>query len=379
MRITFITSGHLPKDDRTYYHQARTLAESGNRTEIISSKEEFTDTENNVLFNCFSDVQLSKKEKIAKFVHLLNDSKPDIIICLEPLTILAASRYKNKTDKKPKIVYDVTEWYPSKKFLSHYNSVSKVFHFFKLLFFNLMMAAKADAFIFGEWYKGKPYRFLFPGKKFIYSGYYPDWKYIRHQEPDLKNNLLRLSYSGKLSIEKGFGNFLETIKKLTLKRPNLKIQIKIIGWYDSEKEQKIFEKMIASFPKNVSFSFYPLQDFLTFIELINDTDIFLDLRSDDFENQRCLPIKLFYYAALKRPVIFTDLKAIRREVDIDKFGYLVKPNDMQQISNLILNYIGNSKLYQTHCNNARKLAESKYNWGAIKDEFTEFLQHLIEK
>jgi glycosyltransferase involved in cell wall biosynthesis len=88
---------------------------------------------------------------------------------------------------------------------------------------------------------------------------------------------------------------------------------------------------------------------------------------------------LFYYAALKRPVIFTDLKAIRREVDIDEFGYLVKPNDMQQISNLILNYIGNSKLYQTHCSNARKLAESKYNWGAIKDEFTEFLQHLIEK
>jgi len=123
---------------------------------------------------------LSKKEKIAKFVHLLNDSKPDIIICLEPLTILAASRYKNKTDKKPKIVYDVTEWYPSKKFLSHYNSVSKVFHFFKLLFFNLMMAAKADAFIFGKWYKGKPYRFLFPGKKIIYSGYYPDLKYIRY-------------------------------------------------------------------------------------------------------------------------------------------------------------------------------------------------------
>ncbi len=379
MEISFLTSGHQPKDDRIFYHQAQSLVSVGHKVEIISSKSELTVTENDITFNCFEGDSFLKKEKINRFITLLIKSKPDIIICQEPLTIMAASRYHNQADKKPKIVYDITEWYPSKKFLSHYNSVSKVFHFFKLLFFNFLMAAKADAFIFGEWYKGKPYRFLFPGKKFIYSGYYPDLKYIRYKEPDLRNDLLRLSYSGKLSIEKGFGNFLETIKILTHKRPGLKIQIKIIGWYDSEKEQKIFEKMIASFPKNVSFSFYPLQDFLTFIELINDTDIFLDLRSDDFENQRCLPIKIFYYAALKRPVIYTALKAIRKEVDIDEFGYLVKPNDIQQISNLILNYIDNSKLYQTHCSNARKLAESKYNWGAIKDEFTEFLQHLIEK
>jgi glycosyltransferase involved in cell wall biosynthesis len=166
---------------------------------------------------------------------------------------------------------------------------------------------------------------------------------------------------------------------LTLKRPALKIRIKIIGWYDSEKEQKIFEKMIASFPENVSFKFYPMQDYLTFIELINDTDIFLDLRSDDFENQRCLPIKLFYYAALKRPVIFTNLKAIRKEVDISKFGHLVKPDNIETISGLILNYIDNQTIYNRHCTSARKLAESKYNWGAIKDEFTEFLQKLIEE
>ncbi len=379
MKITFITSGHLPKDDRIYYHQARTLTDTGNSAEIISSKQEFSGSENSVGFNCFEDISLSKKDKIAKFIKLLQNSKPDIIICSEPLTILAASRYKKQTDKKPKIIYDITEWYPSKKFLTGYNSGLKAPRFFKLLIFNLMMAAKADAFIFGEWYKGKPYRFLFPGKKFLYSGYYPDLKYIRYREPGIEKELLRLSYSGKLSIEKGFGNFLETIELLTLKRPGLKIRIKIIGWYDSEKEQKIFEKMIASFPENVSFKFYPMQDYLTFIELINDTDIFLDLRSDDFENQRCLPIKLFYYAALKRPVIFTNLKAIRKEVDISKFGHLVKPDNIETISGLILNYIDNQTIYNRHCTSARKLAESKYNWGAIKDEFTEFLQKLIEE
>ncbi len=379
MRISFITSGHFPKDDRTYYHQARTLSEQGHKTEIIRSKKELSDTENNVRFNCFSDGQLSKKEKIVRFIKFLNGSKPDIIICLEPLTILAAVKYRNQTDKKPVIVYDITEWYPSKKFLTNLNLFSKTICSLKLLFFNLLMAAKADAFIIGEWYKGKPYRFLFPHKKFIYSGYYPDIKYIHLTEPEIKKGLLRLSYSGKLSYEKGFGNFLKVIKVLSDKRPELKIKVKIIGWYDNKNEQEEFEKKIDSFSENVKFHFYPLQDFQSFIELINDTDIFLDLRSDDFENQHCLPIKLFYYAALKRPVIYSNLKAIRKEVDIHRFGYLVKPNDAEKIANIILEYLSNGKLYGQHCKAARELAETKYNWDAIKDEFTEFLQHLTGK
>ncbi len=379
MYLSFLTSGHQPKDDRIFYHQAQSLVSAGHKVGIISSKSELAVTENDITFNCFAGDRLPKKEKINRFIKLLSKSKPDIIICQEPLTIMATSRYHNQADKKPKIVYDITEWYPSKKLLVNYHPISRLFHFLKFLLFNILMAAKADAYIFGEWYKGKPYRFLFPGKKFIYSGYYPDLNHIKYKEPNLIKDVLHLSYSGKLSFEKGFGHFLNTIQTLTKRRQNLKIQVKVIGWYDNAKEQTELEKIIDTLPANVSFSFYPMQDFQTFIELISDTDIFLDLRLDDFENQRCLPIKIFYYAALKRPVIYTDLKAIRKEVEIDEFGYLVKPNDLLQISNLILNYIDNSKLYQTHCSNARKLAESKYNWDAIKDKFIEFLQHLIEK
>ncbi len=379
MKVSFITSGHLPKDDRTYYHQARTLTESGFKTEIISSKLLFSGVENGVAFNCFDDDNLTKKEKIERFVQLLNNSKPDIIICQEPLTVFAATKFKKQAVTKPEIVYDITEWFPSKKFLARYGFVLKTVNFIKILIFNLITASKADAYIFGEWYKSRPYRILFPRKKFIYSGYYPDLKYITLKEPALGDNHLQLSYSGKLSIEKGFGNFLNAIFKLTEKRPGLKISIKVIGWYDNKKEQADFENTIDSLPENVKFTFYPMQEFFTFIKLISDTDIFLDLRSDDLENRHCLPIKLFYYAALKRPVIYTTLKAIRKEVEISKFGYLVNPEDANNISDLILNYIDNKSLYLQHCSAARKLAETRYNWSTIKDDFIEFIYNLNKK
>lgn len=107
--------------------------------------------------------------------------------------------------------------------------------------------------------------------------------------------------------------------------------------------------------------------------MINDTDIFLDLRRIDFENQHCLPIRLFYYAALGRPVIYADIRAIRKEVDMESFGFLVRPDDFKTIVKIITEYLNNREIYSLHCRNARKLAESKYNWRIIEPLFLKFL------
>ena len=376
MKVAFLTSSHIPKDDRIYYHQAVAIAESGSFAEIISSKSDEQKNEKNISFNCFCDEKLSKKEKIAKFVAVLSNSKPDVIICSEPLTVFAAFRYRKKINKKPKLVYDITEWYPSKKNFDNECLLKKIFKFVALLMFGGLASFYADAFIFGEHYKAKPYRIFFPRKKYIYLGYYPDLSYVDYKEPVLKNDHLRLSYSGKLSHEKGFGNFLDVIEELSSKRKGLSIDVQIVGWYVDKEEQLFFENIIKSLPKNIHVSFSQILPFRAYIRAISSTDIFMDLRTNDFENQHCLPIKLFYFAALKRPVIYTDLKAIRKEVEINKFGFLVQQDDIEKIVDIIVGYIENKALYLKHCSNARMLVEKKYNWAMIKDEFIMFLKAL---
>lgn len=113
--------------------------------------------------------------------------------------------------------------------------------------------------------------------------------------------------------------------------------------------------------------------------MIADTDIFLDLRSADFENRHSLPIKLFYYAALGRPVIFSDLKAIKKEVKVDTFGFLVHPGSKEQIGKLILLYLNNHDLYYEHCLNARNLVETKYNWKKIEPALLEFINEIFSR
>jgi glycosyltransferase involved in cell wall biosynthesis len=373
MNISLLTSGHEPFDDRIFYHMARSLSDHDQIVEIVSSKCYLSEFIDGIKLNCFEGDNLSKRDKVKHFTDRLSAFKPDLIICSEPLTIMAAKRYSKKQNRKIRIIYDITEWYPSKKNLASYKRPLRWLIFIKLLLFNFWEARFADSFIFGEWFKSRPYRFLFPRKPFIFVHYYPNLKYISYCSPEFGAGKLRLSYSGKISLEKGYGNFFKILNKLAVIKKDLKIEVNIIGWYESRQDKQECEKLMNSDIPNISIKIFEKQDFTGFIKIISKTDIFLDLRSDDFENQHCLPIKLFYYAAAGRPVIITDLKAIREEVEIEKFGFLVKPDDYDSIIKIISEYLNDENLYYQHCTNARSLAENIYNWQIIEPEFINFI------
>jgi glycosyltransferase involved in cell wall biosynthesis len=74
-----------------------------------------------------------------------------------------------------------------------------------------------------------------------------------------------------------------------------------------------------------------------------------------------------------RPVIISDLKAIRKETEINKFGFLVKPQDSESIVQIISGYLNDQDLYYQHCKNARVLAEEFYNWEKIEPQFINFI------
>ena len=50
--------------------------------------------------------------------------------------VLVIAKHKRRINKKVKIIYDITEWYPSKKNLFHIKGLKKPYTFIKLLLFN---------------------------------------------------------------------------------------------------------------------------------------------------------------------------------------------------------------------------------------------------
>ena len=127
MKVLFLQTAHRVDDDRIRFHQRVSLEERGHR--------------------CFFASRIAEVKEF-----------PDLVICDPPLAVWRAGHaYGRKTP----IVYDITEWYPSKKNLRNVQAVVKPFKFCALLFASWMAGCIADRFIFGEYYKAKPFRFFF--------------------------------------------------------------------------------------------------------------------------------------------------------------------------------------------------------------------------
>jgi len=369
--VAFLTSTHSPFDDRIFYHQAQSLAKTF-KVVIISSTENIRTTIDDIAVVSDNSHGADKKMKVEFFKQSLIQFNPELIICSEPLPIIAALKYRKAVQQKVKIIYDVTEWYPSKKNLEGLPLHQQLFTFLKLLIVNLYTSSRCDGFIFGEHYKSLPYRFLFGYKKWELVSYYPDLKYINYQESKLNPGKICLGYTGKISIEKGIKNFFAVADALKRKSPETVVKLKIIGWCLSDKEKNTFDKLCSE-AENLEIEIMGRQDFETFSNQLHEVDILFDLRKLDFENNRCLAIKVFYYAACGKPVIYSRIKAIKRDIDVNKFGYFVDPSDSEIISDHIINYIKHPDLYQQHSQVARKLAEEKYHWGIIEPQFVEFI------
>ncbi len=365
MRIAFALAVHKPKDERVFYQQAKALTKAGHQIFIISARDATCDIENCFTFN---NDQLSKRETINKICIGLHQFYPQKVICDNPLSVLSACKYKRESKQENiKIYYDITEWYPAKIHLTGNFFLTKILKIMALISLSALVGFLADGFIFGEYYKSIPFKRFFFWKKNICIPYYASLNQaVTYPENDISNHLT-FFYAGYLKKGYGFNQCLSVVKKVADLFPQIKFSFEIYA------KDELPEKTEGT--ENLTIKFNPLVPFLDFCKVYGKADIYLDLRKKNWENSHSLPIKLFYYMAVSRPVIYTDLKAIKKEVkEIDEVGFLVNPNNINDIAEKISLYIKDKNLYRLHSNNAGNLVREKYNWHLIEERFIKFIE-----
>jgi len=376
-KIALLNTWHNSYDDRVFYHQAKCLAENGYKIQIISTKEACYKELDNITINSFNDINLDRIEKVNKITGYLKVFLPDIIICDSPLAVLATNNYR--TTHRVKIIYDVTEWYPSKINLRHSKGFQKLLRFFMLLMANLSAGLAADSFIFGEYYKSLEYRCIYFWKKQCKLPYYPDLNYIQNYPLGEITSEMNILYTGKINPDKGIDAVMGAIKTAGKTCPQTVFKLKIIGNFPTVDDRYHFNNLLAEMSGNIQVTVIKSLPFPEYCKTIGNTDLFLDLRKIDFENSHCLPIKLFYYLACGRPVLYSNLKAVRKEVKNINFGYLCDPNDTESIAAHIKDYIDNPRLYAEHASNALSVSRSTYNWKAVEKNFITFIESHFKK
>lgn len=366
MKIVFVLTVHHPNDDRVWYQQADSLRKAGHDVFVLSATRFIFNLPNVHTFDCQN---LSKKEIIRKHASILNKLRPEVIICDNPVSILAAKDYKKKSTKKSiRIYYDVTEFYPSKIHLYYNNILKNMLKYCVLYCISIYVGSLVDGFIFGEYYKAKRYKQLFFWKKSVNLSYFASLEYIKTFPINNIQKECSFFYAGYISEDYGFNNILKVVKRCAEIFPETNFKLNVIS--------KTECKMQETGCKNLKIDILKFLPFPEFCASFGKSDIFFDLRKPDIENTHCLPIKLFYYMAAGRPMIYSNLKAIRREIsEIEEFSFLVNPDKTDEIVEKIRLYLQDPILYEQHCKHARILAETKYNWGKIEKKFIDFIDN----
>lgn len=367
-KVLFINTFHNSTDDRTYYHQAKSLAENGLEVLIFSSFENKISSENGIRF-CSKKINTFKFcDQLKELKACINALQPDAVICDSPTGILAASLTKISVQR----IYDITEWIPSKKHLKNNALIIRPAKFIVLLIANLMAGVLSHKLIFGEYYKSLLFKHLFLKRTRIIS-YFPSLSYIPDTVPHPIEKQFCINYSGWFNTDKGFDKVIEVSGMVATLHPETIITLQLTGRYENSIDESRFENQLSELPENVIVEKTEFLPFNDFCQSLAKADIFLDLRLNDFENTHCLPIKLFYYLACGRPVVYNKLKAIEREININNSGIFFEKNDLTTVTKRISDYILKPDLYKEHCANARLLATETYNWEKISDDFVRFV------
>ena len=373
-RICLVTSGHPPFDERIFWKFGQSLNENGYAVSIICSTEQINKVINDISIVGFDGFSLNKKKKIDSFYDLITVSNPDIIICSEMLPVFAALKFK-KHHSDTKIILDVTEWFPE-NVAYKFNGVKRWIKYFQLLIPYLYVLQKVDHLIIGEVTKKKRYDLIARSKPKSVVGYYPVLKYFNYQKPDLSKEEIILGYAGVITFERGINTLLQVSISVADKFPQKKFKLLLFGRFTHQTEENEFKQKISTI-NIIKVEFVDWTDYDKMSSVIERMDICFDLRERNFIYSNSLPIKIFEYMACGKPFIYSDIKPIRNEIDYEKYGFLVNPDNESEIINAIESYLSNPKLVEEHSINARKLVEENKNWENESKKLIEMVNKIL--
>jgi glycosyltransferase involved in cell wall biosynthesis len=373
-RICLVTSGHPPFDERIFWKFGRSLLEAGFSVSILCSTKAINTVVDGISANGFDGNLYSKKKKIDSLYDLINRFNPDMVICSEMLPTFAGLKFK-KVNPNTKVILDITEWFPENVAFK-FTGVKRWIKYFQLLIPYFYVLTKVDHLIIGEASKKKRYDFLAGSKPKTVIGYYPILKYFNYKKPDLTKKEIIFGYAGVITFERGINRLLHLSISIADKFPQKKFKLLLFGRFTYQDEEIEFKKKVSTI-NNIEVEFAEWTDYDKMSSVIERMDICFDLRVRNFIYSNSLPIKIFEYMACGKPFIYSDIKPIRDEIEFEKYGSLVNPDNESEIINAIESYLNNPKLAEESSVNARKLIEENKNWENESKKLIEMIKGLL--
>ncbi|MDZ4182653.1 MAG: glycosyltransferase [Candidatus Cloacimonadaceae bacterium] len=364
MKICIISNSHSTTDVRLYYKMALSLAKiaevhlitkSGVRNSAHNPFQAVVDTESN--WYALYLIYLAAKQL-----------KPDLVICVEPLTMLAGIRLKRKTGCK--VIFDVHEFFAdayAERFPPVIGWIMKQFY----LSFERRLQSHADAVtavnqeILDQ---------LLPRHGRSRGTYLPNypvkhvWDYSCETPAEISlicNMRFDLIYIGGLTRDRGVFKILESAAILKSSFPNLSVLI--LGKFFEASVEREFNAMINDNNLNAIVYYQPWLPAEKIGLLLKRSRIGLWIFNP--QNRRiskAVPLKVLEYFAAGLPVVTIDTPLMKDLVEKKELGVCCHYR-ARSIADAVSGLLKlNKTQYREMSKRIMGITETEYNWEAVE-------------
>ena len=172
---------------------------------------------------------------------------------------------------------------------------------------------------------------------------------------------------GSFEERKGQVVFLEALKKMKEKLPDVHLMLVGDGPDEQMLKQKVNEMDLES-----SVSFFPFTSTPQLIFEIVDILVLSSLYKEG------LPNVLLEAMSMELPVVSSNLAGVPEIVKNGETGYMVKPGDIDDLSEAVIKLWSDKEAYNSMSKNARKLMEDKFDKKRQFDEFLNYFKRITE-
>jgi glycosyltransferase involved in cell wall biosynthesis len=196
---------------------------------------------------------------------------------------------------------------------------------------------------------------------------------------DLNEALIRgdddfiISYIGGFGEHRGIKTAIRAISLIVDEIPNLRLYL--VGRGDPSYDQKLKEMCESlGVMENVTFTGWaPFSDVPSYIDM---SDICLVPHLSNGHTNTTVPHKLFQYMAMKKPVVVSDAKPLKRLVESSRSGLIFHSDNQDDLASKILDLYHDRDLAERLGNNGRKAVENKYNWEIESERLLSLYEHF---
>jgi len=191
------------------------------------------------------------------------------------------------------------------------------------------------------------------------------------EERTSKNNRPTLFYAGGINVHRGLQIVLRSL--IVVKRKIPKILLNIVGTGSYEIVLKNYVKK-NKLDDNVVFWGWKSYDEMLEILKVSDIAMIPHLLSEQTDNSS--PNKLFQYAYMKKPIISSDCKSLKRVILEMQAGIIYPDRDFIELSRGIIKLAENEKLRVKLGESGYQAIMGKYNWQLSSSELLRLYKEL---